>query len=133
MNEISRINVDGVIYLIKDKDARNILTNLLNRLGDLAYENHAVGEYTPTGVISTPTISAVTNNVNINNIENVGSLPTFNSTVEDETLFFNFNEGTLPVVNQISVIQSIESVTASTPTFSGNTSTITVYKENNDG
>ena len=73
------------------------------------------GNYGGMRTIVTPTIkmsnsgnvTAVPSFKSIKQINTVGTLPTFSSTVNDETLSFNFNAGSLPTTKDTSVIDSV--------------------------
>lgn len=82
----------------------------------------AVGEanYTPEGAVSAPTITVATSDTQIQTIDSVGTLPTFTATVANENLTFGFTQGSLPTKAAAqTVITSIDSATASAPTFTG--------------
>ena len=75
--------------------------------------------FTPAGTVSAPTINASTDTVNIPNITAVGTLPELTMTVQNETLSFAWNAGTLPTKGSDLVAVSSVSATATAPTFTG--------------
>lgn len=98
-------------------------------LGDLATKDTASGSYTPAGTISAPTVDIDTpgTTTTVNSITDVGTLPTLTTTVSNEILTIGFSQGTLPTKgNDVTVKTGDGSYTATAPTFSGTTDTITV-------
>lgn len=85
-------------------------------LGTLAYKDSATGVYTPIGTITPPEVT-----VNYDTQEVVGTVSTTHYEVFDEVL-------TLTEVTHTTteVMKSITSVDVTTPTFTGETATITV-------
>lgn len=76
--------------------------------------------YVPEGTISTPTIGYSPNTTKVNSIVDVGTLPYFTATVENETLSLGFDEGTLPTKGgDQTVMTSIRSLSSSQPVFTG--------------
>lgn len=95
----------------------------LGSLGTLATKNSASGSFTPKGTVSQPTANPSVSNTTVNSITAVGTLPTY--TVSGEVL--TLTAGTLPTKGaNVSVIQSIDSITISQPTFTGTADTVTV-------
>lgn len=76
--------------------------------------------YTPGGTVGTPTITVTPNTATVNSITDVGTLPAFSATVEDELLTLGFSQGTLPTKgsNQ-TVVTSIKSATSTQPSWTG--------------
>lgn len=76
--------------------------------------------YTPGGTVGTPTITVTPNTATVNSITDVGTLPAFSATVEDELLTLGFSQGTLPTKgsNQ-TVVTGIKSATSSQPSWTG--------------
>lgn len=69
-------------------------------LGDLAFKDDASAQYTPSGSISTPTITVTPTTTTVNSITDVGTLPTFE---QGDDVFTQgsftqgaFSQGTLP-------------------------------------
>lgn len=88
-----------------------------------AYDNTGTkySTYIPSGNVSAPIITVTPSTTTMNGITDVGTLPTFTATVENEVLTLGFNQGTLPSKgSNTDVVIGIESATASTPSFSGN-------------
>jgi len=81
----------------------------------------AAGEttYTPSGVISNPTISVTLNTDTLNSIQEVGSLPELNMSVENQVLTVELNPGTLPTYLTKTFATNVKSATAATPEFIG--------------
>ena len=76
--------------------------------------------YTPEGSVSAPTLSISTSDSSIQTIDSVGTLPEFSATVSNENLTLGFTQGSLPTKNSaLTVLTSIDSATASAPTFTG--------------
>lgn len=125
----------------------------LTTLGDLAYKNNATAAYTPegsvsqpifsgntttittkgtpSGTISTPTITVTPSTTTVNSITNVGTLPSctlpvFTANVINENLTLDwtsgsFSQGTLPTKGaNTTVATSILSAVSTQPTFTGN-------------
>ena len=120
----------------------------LSALGDLAYADTASASYKPagsvsvgtttatptitlsagtssngyqvTGSVSTPTITVTPSTTTVNSITEVGTLPTFTATVENENLTLGFSQGTLPTKGaNVTVATGIQSASATQPTFTG--------------
>ena len=84
--------------------------------------SQGIGEanYTPAGSVSAPTVSIETSDSSIQTIDSVGTLPEFTATVANENLTLGFSQGSLPTKNSaVTVLTSIDSATASAPTFTG--------------
>ena len=62
----------------------------------------------------------------IKQVDTIGTLPTFSATVNDETLSFNFNAGSLPTTEDISVVTNV-STTFSRPVLEVTPFTIASY------
>lgn len=103
----------------------------------LAFKDSASGSYTPSGAVSTPTISIVPEVASIQPIDSVGTapsctLPDLSMTVANENLSFgwsagSFDAGSVPTLgNSVNVMTGIDSATSSQPTFTGSAATITV-------
>lgn len=95
-------------------------------LGDLAVKDSASGSYTPSGSVSTPTITVTPSTTTVNSITSVGTLPTWSAAVNNEVLSFSFTQGTLPTKGENTTVMTGASATASEPTFSGTAGTVTV-------
>lgn len=90
--------------------------------GTISAANNTSGNYTPAGTVGAPTISVATAGATttVNSITNVGTLPTLSTTVEDETLVFNFSQGTLPTKGADTTVKTGDaSYSASAPSFTG--------------
>ena len=95
-------------------------------LGSLAYKSNVSASYTPSGTVTAPTIDIQSNTTTVNSITNVGELPTWGASVNNEVLSFSWNTGSLPTKGtNTTVITSIQSATATQPSFSGTNVTIT--------
>ena len=76
--------------------------------------------YTPEGTVSTPTVTVTPDTDTVNSITDVGTLPIFSATVQNENLTLSFSPGTLPTKgNAQTVVTGIQSATATQPTFTG--------------
>lgn len=79
-----------------------------------------INNYTPEGTVSAPTITVTPNTTTVNSITAVGTLPSLEATVSNETLSISFDPGTLPTKgSNTTVATSIKTATATAPTFSG--------------
>lgn len=91
-------------------------------LGALAYKDSVTANFTPTGSVSTPTISKATAGATttVNSITDVGTLPTLTTTVSNETLTISFSQGTLPTKGtDVTVKTGDATYEASQPSFTG--------------
>lgn len=98
-------------------------------LGALAYKDSASGSFTPSGLVSTPTISVATagTTTTVNSITGVGTLPNLTMTVENETLIFSFDQGTLPTKGVDTTVKTGDAAySATAPSFTGTTGSVTV-------
>lgn len=116
---VSILDVNGEQYQISDAKISESLANLIASLGALAYKNEAKGVFTPTGNVSTPTITVNTATKNIYQITGLGSLPSLTSSLSGETLKLSFTPGSLPTRAQVSVVSGISSASASAIKFTG--------------
>ena len=101
----------------------------LSILGALAYKNNASGSFTPSGSVSAPTISVnqAGSTTTVNSITDVGNLPAFGATVANEVLTLSWNAGALPTKGENTTVKTGDaSYTASQPSFTGSTGTVTV-------
>lgn len=57
-------------------------------------------------------------NGNVSSVTNVGTLPTFDATVNGETLSFNFNQGKLPSTKSVNVVTGLDLVSYSSVSIS---------------
>lgn len=80
--------------------------------------------YTPAGTVSKPNITVTNGTKSINYVTGVGSVPTWSSAVEDETLMFTFTQGSTPSTASINATTSVTASLDSAPTFSGTQSTL---------
>lgn len=90
--------------------------------GDVTITKAASGEanYTPEGVVSAPEITVTPTTGSISTVTDVGTLPVFSATVQNENLVLSFNPGTLPTMGDSStVVLGIDSAVATAPTFTG--------------
>lgn len=103
----------------------------------LAFKDSASGSYTPAGTVSAPTVSVSVNTTSIKPFGSAGilpscTLPEMTATVSGETLTLgwtagSFSAGTLPSAGTaITVATDIKSASASAPTFTGTSGTVTV-------
>lgn len=76
--------------------------------------------YTPTGTVSTPTITVTPNFIDVNSFTDAGELPSLTATVADEVLTLGFDRGRLPSGMDLTVVSSIKSATSTQPSFTGN-------------
>lgn len=101
----------------------------IGSLGALAYKDNASGNFTPSGSVSAPTISVATagTTTTVNSITGVGTLPNLTMTVENETLIFSFDQGTLPTKGvDITVKTGDAAYSATAPSFTGTAGSVTV-------
>ena len=78
--------------------------------------------YTPAGSVAAPTISVKTagSTTTVNSITNVGTLPTMAMTVENETLTFTFDQGSLPTKGSNTTVKTGDAAyQATAPAFTG--------------
>lgn len=97
----------------------------LSGLGALANKNSASGNFTPAGIISTPTITIITSTNDYNGVLDAGTLPSLTATVSDENLTITFSPGSLPTLGSETFVTGV-TATASQPLFTGSTGTISV-------
>lgn len=118
----------------------------LSSLGSLAYKNSASGTFTPagtnsqptftgteatitvdttpSGTVSKPNVTVTPATTTVNSITNVGVLPVFSTSVSSETLTLSWTAGTLPTKgSDTTVVTGVTAELASTPTFTGTSST----------
>lgn len=96
-------------------------------LKGLAFKDSASVSYTPAGSVSAPTVSVAVNTASVTPISDVGTLPSFTSSVTNEVLTLGFSAGALPTKGTaVTVATGIKSASASEPKFTGGASTITV-------
>lgn len=126
MSDISKITINETTYDIKDAKVRENLELLITRLGGLAYKNSANGFSTPAGTVSKPEVDITPTSKTIKVVNGNGSLPSWSANVNEETLSFNFNSGTLVPTKDETVLTGISAVECSQPIFSGDLMEITV-------
>lgn len=101
----------------------------IGSLGALAYKDSASGSFTPSGIVSPPTISVATagSTTTVNSITGVGTLPNLTMTVENETLTFSFSQGTLPTKGVDTTVKTGDAAySATAPSFTGTAGSVTV-------
>lgn len=125
MPDVSKINVNDTVYDIKDATARSDLATLDGNLGDLAYKDTASGSFTPSGSVSTPTITITTQTEVVKGINANGTLPSWSAAVAEETLSFTFSAGALPTTKNTTAVTSATAA-SSAITFTGAAGTVTV-------
>lgn len=93
-------------------------------LGSLAYKSSASGNFTPSGSVSTPTISIDSAGATgtVTEVTDVGSMPTY--TVSNEVL--TISAGVVPTTNNVTVKTGDASYISSQPSFTGTQGTVTV-------
>lgn len=109
--------------------AKWIKMGSIGSLGALAYKDSASGSFTPSGIVSPPTISVATAGTTtvVNSITGVGTLPNLTMTVENETLIFSFDQGTLPTKGVDTTVKTGDAAySATAPSFTGSSGTVTV-------
>lgn len=126
MWDVSNINIEGETYSLKDAEARRKVTELEESLGSLAFKDSADGKFTPHGTITAPEIDVTPTTTSIKTVSKVGTLPSWDASVEDETLSFSWSTGELPTTTNKTVVTNIASASASQPVFSGTEETVTV-------
>lgn len=103
----------------------------------LAFKDSATGSYTPAGTVSAPTVTVTPNTTSVKPFGSAGTLPSctlpeMTATVSGETLTLGwtagtFSAGTLPSAGTaVTVATGIKSASASAPTFTGTSGTVTV-------
>ncbi len=97
-----------------------------NNFGSLAFKDNASATYQPEGTVSAPTISATgTQTSSISPVTSVGSMPSFTYSGANHTL--TITDGAVPTLGAaVSAVTDIGTITASAPTFTGTSATITV-------
>ena len=122
----------------------------LSGLGALAYKDSATGQYTPEGSVSQPTfsgseltstgsytpsgsvaapvisVSVAGSTDSVYSITNLGTLPSFSATVNDEVLTLSYTVGALPSRTSKTVKTGDPTYAATSPAFSGTAATVTV-------
>jgi len=95
----------------------------LEDLGTLAYEDSAVGTFTPQGNVSKPSVSVTPATDTIQPVSDVGSMPTY--TVTGETLVIG--AGAVPSLGTAKEFMTgATAALDSNPTFTGTAGTVTV-------
>lgn len=95
-------------------------------LKGLAYKDSVSASYTPKGSVSAPTVSVDVNTASVTPISDVGTLPIFTASVENEVLTLGFSAGSLPTKGTaVTVATGIKAASASAPAFTGTSETIT--------
>lgn len=136
---------DGDLLDLKDSTAREEISNL----GELAHKDSATGSVTPSGTISTPSISVNLRTASrytagssngggevTNGVAASCTLPSLSMTVQNKTLSLEWTPGsftpnvptqvTLPSFEQTTVATGVSSATSTKPTFTGSAATVTV-------
>lgn len=89
-------------------------------LGDVTI---AVGDgaanYTPAGELKDLKTEVTVNDTTVNSITDVGTLPSWNATVTDETLSFDWSEGTLPTKGEDTTVATGINTATTTGSFEG--------------
>lgn len=107
---VERIEFGSAVGVF-DSDTREYNAPQGSNYGGMVTTIQPTINYSNTGhVTANPTY------ITVKQVNNVGTLPTFLATVNDETLSFNFNAGSLPTTKDESVISSI-SVIYERPVF----------------
>ena len=91
--------------------------------GDITIEvGSGVANYTPSGAITTPSISIATagSTTSVGSVTNTGTLPSFSATVSNGNLIFSWESGALPSLSNVTVKTGDATYEASQPSFSGN-------------
>lgn len=123
---VAQIEVNGVVYKIKDGELWDKVQDVIDLLGNLAYKDTASGSFTPEGSVSTPVITVQTATTTIHELASSGTLPQWGASVSNETLTFNWNAGSMPTASEVTVATGILSAISSKPTFTGKEGTVTV-------
>lgn len=126
MPYISIIRVNDTDYTIKDSEQESRLQDLLDRLGNLAFKDTASGNMTPSGTVSTPTITVQTSSKTIKAVNNPGIAPTWSANVTGETLSFSWSPGSVTTTTNEPIITQITGASSSTPVFTGKEGSVTV-------
>lgn len=125
---VSKVNVGGVNYEIKDSVARQSAKDVSDSLGGLAFKDSASGKFTPAGTVNKPTVTVTPKTETVKAFNAAGSLPTWSASVDDttETLSFTFTAGSLPTSVNKTVVTGITSTTVGDIEFTGTEGTVTV-------
>lgn len=134
INNVSTTAVAGNLVVYEDDEflfdgTKWIQMGSIDILGALAYKDSASGTFTPSGNVSTPTISVdqAGATTTVNSIEAVGSLPNWSATVSGETLTIGWSAGTLPTKGANTTVKTGDaSYKSSKPTFTGTSGNVTV-------
>lgn len=114
---------EGTVTIVVDKQTfSNCYTNELisnvskydtvnNKWGDVyaSTENDVSAVVKPTTHVSGGNVALTKRSLNSSFVSSVGTLPTFSASVANETLSFNFNTGTLPKADTVSVLSDVNS------------------------
>ena len=131
-NSVPAFNGDIAIYgdnefIFSSSDSKWHKLGPAGEFKALAYKDTATANYTPTGSVSTPTVTIDPSTETVNSITGVGSLPSWAATVSNETLSFSWSTGSLPTKGaDQTVITDVSNVSVAQPTFTGTQATITV-------
>ena len=93
-----------------------------NKTATVAPAVNGEATYTPAGSVAAPTISVATagSTTTVNSITDVGTLPSWSGTVNDETLTISWSQGTLPEKGDNTTVKTGDAVySASAPAFTG--------------
>ena len=93
-----------------------------NKTATVSPADSGTATYTPAGSVAAPTISksSAGSTTTVNSITDVGTLPSFSATVENENLTLGFSAGTLPTKGSDTTVKTGDaSYTASAPAFTG--------------
>lgn len=133
INEVDRtpLNGDVVIYgqlefVWSTSDKKWHEFGSTGSLKGLAFKDSASTSYTPAGSVSAPTVTVTVNTASVTPITGVGTLPNFTASVSNEILTLGFSAGSLPTKGTgVTVATGIKSASASAPSFTGTSATIT--------
>lgn len=123
-------------FIFSDTDHKWHEFGSTGSLKALAFKDTASGNFTPSGSVSTPTITVTPTTGSVRTMADVGTLPectlpAFSATVASETLTLgwsagSFDAGDLPELGaNINVVTGV-TATASQPTFTGTQGSVTV-------
>lgn len=123
-------------FIFSDTDSKWHEFGSTGSLKALAFKDSAAGNFTPSGSVSTPTITVTPTTGSVRTMADVGTLPectlpAFSATVASETLTLgwsagSFDAGDLPELGANVTVVTGVSATASQPTFTGTQGSLTV-------
>ena len=124
------INSNGHNYFIflQDKPMfifKNGAIRIYSGSSDLAFKSDVKAVYTPAGNISKPNVTVSQTKETVSKLSVAGTIPTFSSSLDGETLIISFDAGAMPIFTSQPVVTNATAALSAAPTFTGTQATIT--------